>query len=53
MVYCIRIKGASWRPKVFKPGRYTVTVGEGRSAKTFGGVESVPEGSRKRIRAAF
>lgn len=53
MVYCIRIKGASWRPKVFKPGRYTVTVGEGDAAKTFRGVESVPEGSSKRLRVAF
>jgi len=53
MVYCIRIKGASWRPKVFKSGRYTVTVGEGDAAKTFRGVESVPEGSRKRLRVAF
>ncbi len=53
MVYCIRIKGESWRPKVFRAGRYTVTVGEGDAAKTFRGVESVPEDSWERLRVAF
>jgi hypothetical protein len=28
VVYTIRIKGTSFRPKVFKAGKYTVKVGE-------------------------
>jgi hypothetical protein len=53
MVYCIRIKGTSWRPKVFKPGRYTVTVGEGAKARKFRRVSPVPKDYRERLRVSF
>jgi len=41
IVYTIRIKGDTFRPKVFKDGKYTVKVGEGDSIKTFKGVKSL------------
>jgi hypothetical protein len=53
MVYCLRIKGTSWRPKVFKPGRYTVTVGEGATARKFRRVRAMPKDYRERLRVRF
>jgi hypothetical protein len=41
IVYTIRIKGATWRPKVFREGAYTIHVGEGDTRKTLNGVQSV------------
>lgn len=41
IVYTIRIKGAKWRPPVFREASYTVKVGEGRDAKVFQGVKSL------------
>ena len=46
-VYTVRMKGATFRPKVFAPGRYTVHVGEGDARKTFTGVESHETGDVK------
>ncbi|MCK4959059.1 MAG: hypothetical protein KAT00_06655 [Planctomycetes bacterium] len=42
IVYTIRIKGSTFKPKVFREGAYTVRIGEGRTQKTFTGVESLP-----------
>ncbi|MHC5053719.1 MAG: alkaline phosphatase D family protein [Planctomycetota bacterium] len=53
MVYCLRINGTSWRPKVFKPGRYTVTVGEGAKARKFRRIRAVPKDYRERLRVRF
>jgi hypothetical protein len=39
-IYALRIKGASFRPKVFKKGTYTIKVGEGDSIKMFKGVKA-------------
>jgi len=33
IVYTIRIKGITFRPKVFRPGSYTIRVGEPKTAK--------------------
>jgi len=41
IVYTLRINGNSFRPKVFKPGSYTVKVGEGDSCRILKGIESV------------
>jgi hypothetical protein len=41
VVYTIRIKGNSFRPKVFVKGLYTIKVGEGSSIKTIKGVSSI------------
>ena len=49
VVYTLRIKGASFRPKVFKEGLYTVKVGEGDARKTLKGVEAMPPGEEKSI----
>jgi len=38
LVYALRIKGTTFRPKVFKEGAYTVRVGEGDRVKVFTGV---------------
>jgi len=40
-VYTIRIKGNSFRPKVFAKGLYTIKVGEGSSIKTIKGISSI------------
>jgi hypothetical protein len=42
VVYTIRIKGNTFRPKVFEPGKYSIRVGEGENAKVIQGVESMP-----------
>jgi len=41
VVYTLRIKGTTYRPKVFRKGTYTVTVGEGARKKTLRGVQSM------------
>jgi len=45
IVYTLRIKGTTFRPKVFKPGRYTIKLGEPGTAKlkTLKGVEAGEE----------
>jgi len=54
IVYTLRIKGKAYRPKVFKPGKYTVKIGEqdGRM-KTFEGVESMPPEEHRRLQVEF
>ena len=49
VVYTLRILGASFRPKVFKPGAYTVKVGEGKGVKVLKGVKSLPVDQAKTI----
>ena len=41
VVYSLRIKGTSYRPKVFSKGSYTIRVGEGKRMKTLEGVHSL------------
>jgi hypothetical protein len=41
LVYALRIAGTQFRPKVFRPGTYTVQVGEGEHKATLSGVESI------------
>lgn len=41
IVYTLRIKGDSFRPKVFEQGSYTVIIGEGVAQKTLQGLEAV------------
>jgi len=41
IIYTIRIKGDSFRPRIFKEGKYTIRVGEGNGVKTFKGVKSL------------
>jgi hypothetical protein len=55
IVYTLRIKGASWRPKVFRSGPYTIRVGEPADGKVkvFKGVQSVPLDSEETIAALF
>jgi hypothetical protein len=53
LVYAMRIKGTSWRPKVFKAGTYTVKVGEGERLKALKGVASVAEGSDAALDVKF
>ena len=41
IVYTLRINGNSFRPKVFKEGKYTIKVIQGAISKTLKGVKSV------------
>ena len=43
VVYTLRIKGTTFRPKVFREGTYTVKVGEGAKQKVLRGVKSEAE----------
>ena len=47
IVYTIRIRGNSWRPKVFKEGVYTIKVGEGDRVETLRGIESIEQDEQK------
>ncbi|MDG2126323.1 MAG: hypothetical protein P8J87_21655, partial [Verrucomicrobiales bacterium] len=44
IVYTVRIKGNSFRPKVFREAVYTIRVGEGDAVQEVTGVASVGEG---------
>jgi len=46
IVYTLRIKGSNFRPKVFKAGKYTIKVGQGKGQKTFKDVESSALGEK-------
>ena len=55
IVYTLRIKGTSFRPRVFKPGKYTVRVGDQdkNNMKTFKGVASLAKGKAGNLRVKF
>ena len=52
IIYTLRINGTSFRPKVFKKGKYTVKVGEPGTdkMKTLEGIQSLPPDKAKKIR---
>jgi hypothetical protein len=52
IVYTLRIKGKSFRPKVFREGKYTVNVGElgTDKAKTLKGIESLPPEEKETVK---
>ncbi len=49
VVYTLRIKGKSFRPKVFAKGKYTVHVGEGKNRKSMKGVQAIPKTTKKAL----
>ena len=52
IVYTLRINGTSFRPKVFKTGRYTIKVGQQgtRKMKTLTGIQSVKPGEAESLK---
>jgi hypothetical protein len=49
--YCSRAAAAASRlPKVFRPGLYTIQVGEGPSRKTLRGIRALPDGATDVLR---
>ncbi len=53
VVYTLRIKGTSYRPKVFSKGTYTIRVGEGKRGKTLKGIRSLEEGKSATLNIAL
>ena len=53
VVYTLRIKGTSYRPKVFSGGAYTIRVGEGGRVKTVKGVRPVEKGKSATLEIAL
>ena len=55
IVYTLRINGTSYRPKVFKKGKYTVKVGEQDTGnmKILSSVQSLARGNSKSIKVKF
>ena len=53
IVYTLRIKGTTFRPKVFAPGTYTIKVGEGENIKTLRGVKSVGAADTQTVEVSF
>lgn len=55
IVYTLRIKGSSFRPKVFKEGTYTVKVGEPGTEKmrVLEGLTSLPHDKEKTVQVKF
>jgi len=47
IVYTLRIKGNRFTPKVFKSGRYTIKIGEGKTVRLLKAVETVSGGSEQ------
>ncbi len=41
ILYTIRIKGNTWRPKVFRDAIYTIKISNGDAIKTYKGVKSI------------
>ncbi len=52
IIYTLRINGTSFKPKVFKKGKYTIKVGEPGTdkMKTLEGIQSLPPDKTKKIR---
>jgi hypothetical protein len=50
-VYCLRIRGTKFRPKVFAKGTYTIEVGEGAKKKVLKGVKASTLDERGTIKA--
>ncbi len=50
IIYTIRIKGNTFRPKVFREGTYTIKVGEGLQQKVVRNVESIGLKEKKSIK---
>ncbi len=48
-VYTLRIKGNTFRPKVFEKGRYTVKIGEGENQQTLQGIDAIDIAETKTI----
>ncbi len=55
IVYTLRINGTSFRPKVFREGKYTVKVGElgTKRVKVFENIESIQKSESKTILVNF
>lgn len=49
VLYTQRIKGNTYRPKVFAKGLYTIKVGEGERQKTLKGIEAIEPDQSKTI----
>ncbi len=49
IVYTLRNKGNTFRPKVFEEGTYTILVGEGAGIQTLQGIESIGISETKTI----
>jgi len=49
ILYTMRIKGTTVRPKVFAQGKYTIKVGEGEKQKTLEGIEAIAPDQSKTI----
>jgi hypothetical protein len=43
VVYTLRIRGTAFRPKVFRAGTYTITIGEGTNRRTLRGLKAESE----------
>ena len=55
ILYTLRINGISYRPKVFKKGKYTVKVGEQGTGKmkTITGVKSLAPDKKRQLKVRF
>lgn len=52
-VYALRINGQQFKPKVFKPGKYTIEIGEGDEKQTLKGIASDGLNGSKTIDVKF
>ena len=53
VLYTIRIKGNTWRPKVFRDADYTIRIGEGNAIRTYEGVRSISADQHEVLEVEF
>ncbi|MFP6887856.1 MAG: hypothetical protein VB997_09850, partial [Opitutales bacterium] len=50
VVYTLRVRGNSFRPKVFAKGEYTINIGEGDNRKTLKRIRALPSSEKKTLK---
>ena len=53
VIYTLRIRGNTFRPKVFENGLYTVRIGEGENLKTLRGIKALAPNEKMNLKVTL